>query len=41
MDRMRTAVERHGDWSTDDERRDVRATRGRARAEYVRRAGEE
>ena len=40
MDRTRAAVERHRDWNTEEERRDVLAMLARAREEYVRRAAE-
>jgi TolB protein len=40
IDRMRSAVEAHQHWNTEEERRDVLETLARARSEYVRRAGE-
>ena len=40
IDRTRAAVERHQDWNTEAERKDVLETLAQARAEYERRAVE-
>jgi hypothetical protein len=40
LDRTRAAVERHRDWNTEGERREVLDMLARARAEFERRAGE-
>jgi TolB protein len=40
IDRTRVAVERHRDWNTEAERKEVLDMLTRARAEYERRAGE-
>jgi TolB protein len=40
IDRMRAAVEAHGEWNGDGERRETLEMLSRARAEYARRAGD-